>query len=65
MQLHCHCLEVWEDLPYSSQLFLSEGSGEFVLILDVGSYVFLGTKFLCLVASDELGVELGPEDALR
>src|SRR6266702_5896607 len=58
-------LEVWEDLLYSSQLFFGEGSGKLILIRDVGSYVLLGTKFLCLAIGDELRVELGPEDSLQ
>src|SRR6266702_2872451 len=60
----CH-LEVWEDLSYSCQLFLSEGSGKLIVVGDVGLNVFLGTKFSCLGRCDELGVELSPEDALR
>ncbi len=63
--MHWRHLEVWEDLPYLSQLFLGEGSDEFVFVFDVGSYVLLGTEFSCLVVSDELGVKLSPEDALR
>ncbi len=61
----CCRLEVWEDLSYSCQLFFCEGSSELVFIGDVGSDVLLGTKFLCLVVGDKLGVKLGPKDALR
>src|SRR6266702_4135460 len=64
MCLQWRRLEVWEDLLYSSQLFLSEGSGEFVFVRDVGSYVLLGTEFSCLAVGDKLGVELGSENAL-
>jgi len=63
--LHWRRLEIWEDLSYSSQLFLCEGSGKFILVFDMGSYVFLGAKFSHLVIGDKLGVEFGPEDALR
>jgi len=58
-------LEVWEDLSYSDQLFLGEGSGEFVLVGGVRSYVLLGAEFSCLVVCDELRVKLGSEDTLR
>src|SRR6266571_8621321 len=54
-----------EDLSYSSQLFLGEGSGELVFVRDMGSYVLLGAQFSRLVVGDELAVELGPEDTLR
>src|SRR6266702_186064 len=60
----CCCLEVWEDLSYSCQLFFSKGSGELILVGDVGSDVLLGTKLLCLIVCNELGVQLGPEDML-
>src|SRR6266571_2470875 len=65
MRGHWRRLEVWEDLSYLSQLFLGEGSGEFVLVGDVRSYVFLGAEFSRLVVRDELGVKLGSEDTLR
>ena len=65
MRGHWRCLEIWEDISYLSQLFLGEGSGKFVFILDIGSDVLLGTEFSCLVAGDELGIELGPEDAFQ
>src|SRR6266702_879019 len=65
MRLQWRRLEVWEDLSYSSQLFLGEGSGEFVLVGGVRSYVFLGAKFSHLIVCDELGVKLGSEDVLR
>src|SRR6266702_326542 len=65
MRGQCCCLEVWEDLSYLCQLFLCEGSSKFVFVGDVRSDVFLGTEFSCLVACDELGVELGSEDMLR
>src|SRR6266702_4886848 len=58
-------LEVWEDLSYSSQLFLHEGSGEFVFVGDVRSYVLLGAELPCLGTCDELRVKLGSEDAFR
>src|SRR6266702_2689788 len=65
MRLQWRRLEVWEDLSYSSQLFLGEGSGEFVFVGGVGSYVLLGAEFLRLVVCDELGVKLGSEDTFR
>src|SRR6266571_2432215 len=65
MWRQCCRLEVWEDLSYSSQLFLSKGSGEFVLVGDVRLYVFLGAEFSRLVVGDELGVKLGSEDTLQ
>ncbi len=50
---------------YSCQLVFGEGSGEFILVGNVGPDVLLGTEFSCLGGCDELGVELGPEDVLR
>ncbi len=64
MQGQCCHLEVWEDLLYSCQLFLCEGSGELILVADMGSDVLLGTEFSCLVVGDELFIELSSEDML-
>src|SRR6266702_2144799 len=65
MRLQWRRLEVWEDLSYSSQLFLGEGSGEFVLVGGVRSDILLGAKFSRLVVGDKLRIKLGPEDTLR
>src|SRR6266702_544418 len=63
--MHWRHLEIWEDLPYSSQLFFGKGSGELVLVGDVGSDVFLGAEFSRLVVGDKLRVKLGSEDSFR
>ena len=57
--------KIWELKLDSLQLLLGKRSGQCVFVGDMGSDVFLGTKFLRLLKGDKPPFKLGSEDTFR